>query len=117
MGARRADRVADAVRSALAEILLKEAKDPRIGFVTLTEVRMSDDLRHARVYFSVLGDEEARRRSLEGLESAAPFLRREVGRRLRLRFAPEIVFRFDPRPTEAEHVARLLRGHPRDEEE
>lgn len=108
MGARRADRVADLVRAAVAELILREVKDPRIGLVTLTAVEMSDDLRHARVFFSVVGDEESRRRSLRGLESAAGFIRREVGRRLQLRYAPEILFRLDSTPERAQRLTDLL---------
>lgn len=107
-GARRADRVADLVRAAVAELILRELKDPRIGMVTLTQVEMTDDLRHARIFFSVVGTDEVRNRSLAGLQSAAGFIRREVGRRLELRYAPEITFRLDPVPERAQRVAELL---------
>jgi ribosome-binding factor A len=110
MTARRADRVADSVRAAVAELLLRELKDPRVGLVTITGVDMSDDLKHARVFFSVVGDETVRRRSLEGLQSAAGFLRREVGRRLQLRYAPELTFRLDSTPERAQRVTDLLHG-------
>ena len=116
MGARRADRVADLVRAAVAELILRELKDPRIGLVTLTEVDMTDDLRHAKIYFSVVGSEEERKRSLAGLQSAAGFIRREVGRRLQLRFAPEIQFRLDPVPERAQRVSELLHSSREDEE-
>jgi len=108
MSVRRADRVGDQVRAAIAELLLRELKDPRIGMVTLTAVEMTDDLRLARVYFSTVGDETARARSLAGLRSAAGFIRREVGHRLQLRFAPEIVFRLDPGPERAQRLTELL---------
>jgi ribosome-binding factor A len=108
MALRRADRVADLVRAAVAELLLRELKDPRIGMVTLTQVTMSDDLRHARIFFSVVGSEETRQRSLAGLQSAAGFIRREVGRRLQLRYAPEITFRLDPVPERAQRLSALL---------
>lgn len=105
---RRLERVGDAVRRTIAELLLREVKDPRVGMVTLTRVRMSRDLRIAWVYFSVLGDEETRQRSLMGLRSAAGFIRSEVSHRLRLRVAPEIRFEFDPGPEDAARIARLL---------
>lgn len=108
MGARRADRVADLVRAAVADLILREVKDPRIGLVTLTAVEMSDDLKHARVFFSVVGDVESRQRSLLGLQSAAGFIRREVGRRLQLRHAPEILFRLDSTPERAQRLTELL---------
>lgn len=108
MTIRRADRVADQLREAIAQLLLREIKDPRIGMVSLTAVEMSDDLRHAKVFFSVVGGAEAQARTLAGLRSAAGFIRREAARRLQLRFAPEIVFRFDAGPERAQRVAELL---------
>ena len=116
LSGRRADRVADEVRQAIAALLLREVKDPRVGFVTITGVKMSNDLRHARVYFSVIGDAEVRRRSLAGLRSATGFVRRQVGRRLRLRFTPELEFHLDPGPERAERLAQILRrdSHERD---
>ncbi len=117
MALRRADRVADLVRAAVAELILRELKDPRIGLVTLTQVDMTDDLRHARIYFSMVGPEDARQRSLAGLRSAAGFLRREVGRRLKLRFAPEIVFVLDPVPERAQRLSELLHSTHEEESE
>jgi ribosome-binding factor A len=114
MAARRADRVADSVRAAVAELILRELKDPRIGLVTITAVEMTDDLKHARIFFSVVGDEDARRRSLAGLQSAAGFLRREVGRRLQLRYAPELTFRLDPTPERAQRLTDLLHSTNKD---
>ena len=70
MSGRRPERVAEAIRDVIAEMLLREIKDPRIGMVTLTSVELTDDLRHAKVYFSCVGDEAARERSLHGLRSA-----------------------------------------------
>lgn len=117
MTARRADRVADSVRGEVADLILRELKDPRIGMVTITEVEMTDDLKHARVYFSVVGSEEERQRSLKGLQSAAGFIRREVGRRLQLRYAPEISFRLDAAPERAQRLAELLHSTREDEDE
>jgi ribosome-binding factor A len=106
---RRTDRVAEALQELIAELLLREIKDPRIGLVTITGVRISPDLRHARVFFSRLGDEEQRAQSLKGLSSAAGFIRSQVAHRLKLRVAPEIVFEFDPSLEQAERIARLLK--------
>lgn len=106
---RRIERVADEILHVVAELLRREIKDPRIGMVTLTKVELSADLRHARVYFSVIGGVEARDRSLAGLRSAAGFLRSRLGRRLGLRVAPEIVFAFDSSMEEADRVSRLLK--------
>lgn len=90
---KRTDRVSDAIRVELAEILRTRVKDPRIGFVTITAVDLSDDLRHARVHVSTLDNAPAaRRRVLEGLERATAFIRGELGRRLQLRYTPEVKF-------------------------
>jgi ribosome-binding factor A len=106
---RRTQRVADAAKEVIAALLLKDVKDPRIGMVTLTTVEVSPDLRHARVLFSVLGDETKRKESLAGLRSASGFIRREVARQLRLRAAPELLFEFDPSLEYAERLSRLLK--------
>jgi len=109
MSARRADRVAEAVREAIADLLVRDIKDPRIGMVTLTNVWLSDDLRHGRVYFSCVGDEATRERSLKGLRSAAGFIKSQVTRRLQLRYAPELTFIYDPSVETADRLATLLR--------
>jgi ribosome-binding factor A len=115
---RRADRVAESVRALVAELLIRDIKDPRIGMVTLTAVELSDDLRHGRVYFSCVGDEAARERSLNGLRSASGFIRAQVGRRLQLRYAPELTFVFDPTPEAVGRLASLLHSvRPEDDED
>jgi len=114
---RRPDRVGDAIRHALADMLLREIKDPRIGMVTVTAVRVSDDLRHARVFFSVIGDDAQRSRSLAGLQSARGYIRSHLGRHLQLRVMPEIQFQLDPGFDNADVVTRLLRGEPKEPEE
>ncbi len=107
---RRSDRVADAIQEAIAGLLLRDIKDPRIGMVTLTGVRVSPDLRHARVFFSVLGDDAQRAQSLNGLRSASGFIRTQLARRLNLRVAPDVTFEFDPSVEQAERVSRLLKS-------
>src|SRR5262245_874880 len=112
---RRTDRVAEELQHLVADLLLREIKDPRIGLVTVTGVKVSPDLRHARVYFSTLGDDHQRAQSLRGLTSAAGFVRTQVARRLNLRVAPEIVFELDDSLEQADRVARLLKDAlPRD---
>lgn len=113
---RRTDRVADALQALLAELLLREIKDPRIGLVTITGVRVSPDLRHARVFFSTLGDDAAHAQAQRGLRSAAGFLRSQVARRLELRVAPQLTFEFDPTLEQAERLSRLLKGAPPEDE-
>jgi ribosome-binding factor A len=104
MDYRRPDKVGGVIKEEISQMLLREIKDPRIGFVTITRVKVSKDLRFVKVYFSVLGDQLAREDSLRGLNSATGFMRRELGRRLRLRYVPDIVFSFD---RSLEHMGRL----------
>lgn len=91
----RRDKVTEAVRKEISIIVHEELKDPRLGFVTITRVEMSQDLRFAKVFFSVLGKDEDYKKTKEALDSALGFIRRLVAQRIRLRFAPEIVFRED----------------------
>ena len=88
---RRQERLAEQIRDEVAQMLVRELKDPRIGFTTVTRVELSPDLQHARVLVSVLGDAEAQQKTLEGLTSASGYLRHELAHRLRLRRAPEMV--------------------------
>lgn len=107
----RPKRVGDQLRGILAELLQFEAKDPEIGFVTITEVRMSPDLHYATVFVSVLDDEEdAAERSLAALRRAQPFLRTEAGRRLRLRQTPELRFKLDDTLAHSQRIESLLGG-------
>jgi ribosome-binding factor A len=106
---RRADRVGEAVREEVAAFLARDAKDPRItGLVTVTAVEMSRDLRHAMIYVSVLGDDNAKTSTLEALVGMAPHLRGRVGRALRLQFAPELTFRLDESVQRAARIETLL---------
>lgn len=88
----RAERVAEEIRQALSEILRRKMHDPRVALASISEVDLSPDLRHARVYVSALDDPERRREAVAGLSRAAGFLRRELGRSLRLRYLPELTF-------------------------
>jgi len=115
MSGRRAERVGEAIREAIADMLLRDIKDPRIGMVTLTTVQLTDDLRHAKVFFSCVGDTAAHERSLSGLRSASGFIRSQLTRRLQLRVAPEVTFVFDASLENAERLASLLaQAHPKD---
>jgi ribosome-binding factor A len=104
----RPDRVGEEIRHALSEIIAREVHDPGVGFVTLTRVKMSPDLQLARVYYTQLGDERARRETVKALERAAPFLRRQVAARVRLRRVPEIRFEFDESVAHQERIERIL---------
>lgn len=108
---RRADRVGEAIREEIATFLAESAKDPRIvGFVTVTGVEVSPDLRHAKVFVSVMGSEAEKLATFEGLASTASHLRSRVGRALRLRVAPEIQFREDESVARAARIESLLAG-------
>ena len=97
------------IRKEISQILLEELKDPRIGFVTVTKVALSDDLRIAKVYYSVFGGEQDKEASYEGLESARGYIKRELGKRVRLKYMPEITFMFDDSLEYGEHIEGLLR--------
>jgi ribosome-binding factor A len=106
---RRPDRVGEAVREEVAAFIARDAKDPRItGLVTVTAVEMTRDLRHATIFVSIMGDDAARARTLEGLASTASHLRSRVGRALRLQFAPEISFKLDESVARAARIETLL---------
>jgi len=98
------------MREEISEILLKDLKDPRIGFVTITKVAVSDDLRQAKVYYSVFGGEQEKEDSFQGLESATGYIKRELGRRMRLKYMPEITFLFDDSLEYGAHIEELLQS-------
>jgi ribosome-binding factor A len=91
----RAARIGEQMKKELSDIIGRKLKDPRIGFVTVTDVRVTGDLQQAKVYISVLGDEEQRQNTLKGLAKAKGFIRSEIGQRIRLRKTPEIYFEID----------------------
>lgn len=105
---RRSERLAEEIREEVAKIIGGQLKDPRIGFVTVTRVSLAADLRSARVHVGILGDQGQRERTLSGLRQAAGFVRRELGRRVRMRHTPELAFQYDEGLEATERVARLL---------
>ena len=105
---RRTERLEGEIREAVAEIIGTALKDPRIGFVTVTRVDLTADLRSARVHVGILGEQADREKTLAGLRRAAGFVRRELGRRIRARHTPEIEFHYDAGLDATERVARLL---------
>lgn len=105
---RRAERLAEEIREQVAQMIASGLKDPRLGFVTVTRVELAHDLGHARVYVGVLGSEAEREKSLQALRQASGFVRRELGKRLRIRHTPEIDFRYDKGLDATDRVARLL---------
>jgi ribosome-binding factor A len=115
-------RVNEAMREVLSAAITSELKDPRVGFVTVTAVETSPDLRHARVFVSVLGNPGERRRSLQALDSAHGYLQRRVGSELRMKHTPQIQFVYDETPERGMRINELLkteagevRGEPEEE--
>jgi len=104
----RPDRVADQIRSEIASLLARDVHDPGIGFVTLTRVQVTPDLQLARVFYTTLGDAAARTNSGRALERASPFLRRQIGSRLRLRRTPELTFVYDESVAGQDRIEQLL---------
>ena len=105
---KRADRVADLIWRELAEVLLRKVKDPRLDDITLTGVDVSPDLRHAIVFYSLLGDEERKAEAAAGLASDGGFVKRELGKRLKIKRMPELAFSFDASLEYGSHIDRLL---------
>ena len=104
----RIEKLQELIKQEMSKMLLREIKDPRIGFVTVTDVEMTGDLREAKIYVSIMGGEEKVQESLKGLKSALGFIRREIGRRIRLRFTPEISFALDTSLDYSEHIQKIL---------
>jgi ribosome-binding factor A len=104
----RPDRLGDQIRSELSELLAREVHDPGIGFVTLTRVSLTADLQIARVYYTTLATDAARKDTARALARATPFLRRQIAGRLRLRRVPEIEFRFDQTVEQHDRIERII---------
>ena len=108
MQAKRIDRVNQLLKEEISGLLQRELKDPRIGFATITEVDVSKDLHHAKVFVSILGSEEEWRLTLEALERASGFIRNWLRQNLRLRYIPDLAFRPDRSMAHAAHIQQLL---------
>lgn len=104
----RPDRVGDQLRQELAELIAREVHDPGIGFLTLTHVKLTPDLQQARVYYTTIGDDTQRKETSRALGRATPFLRRQVGRRLRLKHVPELEFLFDETIERQDRIERII---------
>lgn len=108
MSSQRAQRVAETIHKEISSLLIKGLKDPRIGFVTLTSVDVTSDLRQARIYYTLMGSQEGRKETQAGLDSCSSYIRQQLGRQLRLRFIPEIVFEYDASFDYGQNIERLL---------
>jgi ribosome-binding factor A len=105
---RRTDRLNEQLRQEITLLVRDEVRDPRVGLATITAVQTSPELDHAKVYFTTLGEDDERKEVLAGLRSAAPFLRRELGKRMHVRRVPELHFEIDRVLEEAQRIERLL---------
>jgi ribosome-binding factor A len=105
---RRNERVAEEIRETVASLIARGLKDPRIGFVTVTRVSLTPDMRTAHVNVGVLGSPAEREKTMAGLKQAAGFMRRELGQQIRMRHTPELVFHYDQGLEATDRVARLL---------
>jgi ribosome-binding factor A len=108
MASTRPDRVGDQIRTELALLIAREVHDPGVGFLTLTRVKVTPDLQLARVYYTSLGDEKAQRETARALQRAAPFLRRQLGQRIRLRRVPELEFFYDESIARNDRIEQIL---------
>ena len=117
MESQRARRVGEQIQKEVSALLVKGLKDPRIGFVTITGVEVTPDLHLARVYFTVMGDAAARAESEKGLKSSESFIRRELGRRLRTRYVPDIIFQYDSSQEYGNRIESLIQEIHADEDD
>jgi len=113
----RASRVAEQMKKEISQIIREELKDPRVGFVTVTAVEVSNDLRYAKIYVSILAEKEEETKTLEVLNKAKGFIRSEIGKRIRLRFTPEIIFKLDKSLERGARITKLLTQVNRREED
>src|SRR5262249_34256143 len=104
----RQDQLGEVITQELSDLIRTRMKDPRIGFASITDVELSADLRHAKVFVSVLGSPEEQRATLQGLEHAAGFLRHELAQRLNIRYTPEIVFKLDESIERGTRILQLI---------
>jgi ribosome-binding factor A len=109
LAGKRAVRVGDLLLREIADLLMKKVKDPRVKGITLSGVRMSKDLKHARVYYTLIGDERDILDVQSGLDSAKGFIKREIALRTELKYVPDVVFKHDPSLEKGEHLEKLFR--------
>ena len=106
---KRSDKVAETIHTTISTMLMRGLNDPRIGFVTITGVEVTDDLHLARIFFTVIGDETVKKNSEAGLKSAAGHIRHELGKVLKMRYTPDILFKYDHSQDYGQRIDDLLR--------
>lgn len=114
---KRSEKVSEAIHEEVSRLLIKGVKDPRVGFVTVTGVKVTDDLHLATIFFSSIGTEEERKGTEAGLNSARGFLRREIGKVLRMRYVPDIIFKYDESVEYGSRIETILKQIHETEEE
>jgi ribosome-binding factor A len=113
----RPERVGEEIRQELSQALARDVHDPGVGFVTVTRVKVSADLQVARVYYTMIGDEKARRETRRALDRATPFLRRRIAAAIRLRRVPELFFQFDESVERQDRIEKILLDLQKEREE
>jgi ribosome-binding factor A len=112
---RRANRIGDLILREIADLLMTRVKDPRVQKTTVTGISVSQDLRYAKVFYSLIGTEQEILEAQRGLESATGFIKREIGLRMDLKYVPDIVFKHDPSLAEGDHMEKLLQKIKKEE--
>ena len=108
MTIKRSDKISEALHELISGLLVKGVKDPRIGFTTITAVKVADDLHLATVFFTVIGDDTEKKNTEQGLNSARGFIRKEMAKSLRMRYVPDIIFKYDESVDYGRHIDSLL---------
>ena len=106
---KRSDKVGEAIHKVVSELLVKGLKDPRLGFVTITGVKLTTDMRQATVFFTVIGSDDEKRHTETGLNSARGFIRKEIGQAIKMRFTPDIHFKYDTSVEYGYHIESILK--------
>lgn len=109
MAVPRTERIAGAIKKEVSDLLVREIRDPRIGFASITDVEVSGDLRLVKIFVSVLGDEQQKRDTMEGLESAKGLIRSAIGKRVQLRYTPDVVIKLDESIARGARINAILR--------
>jgi len=114
---KRTDRVSELIKREVGRILIREIKDPKLQFVTITSVKVSPDLKYSRIYYTIMGDASQRELTQQKLDHACGFMRSQIGKNLSLRYVPELKFYYDEVADYAANVERLLRDIKKGEDE
>jgi ribosome-binding factor A len=104
----RTNRLAEELKNEISAIISQEVRDPRMGFVTVTDVKVSSDLRYARIFISVFGNKEEQRQTIDALADASGFIRRQIGARIKLRYTPELTFAYDESVEQGDRMMQLI---------